>query len=324
MRRSAVLSALTATTLLTLGAAHAAAPKPTLGFRVFADTGHHMNTILWAGNQFLYVENTTNTIWAAPAAGVPLHQFATMPELVEETRCVQSPGTHGYPAGLIYCHSPDDKIYAISADGTSVTVFATLPVPAGSVSDGALAWDDVGHFGFQLVAATGRTGPGENSGGDVFTVSAAGQVAHVGSYTGPGADEVAIAPATFGSVGGQALLTLDAGPDIGGLAAMDATGKTRTVVSLPAGLNPICAITAPSGSKGGPAAGLYVTNDINPYVYFAPAAQLAAYVGDLIVGSEDHAHFWIVEPRASGFVEIPVRHSLRGGKYALEGCVFVS
>src|SRR5438132_5625285 len=34
-------------------------PRPSLSFRVFANTGHNMNTILWTGAQFLYVENTT-------------------------------------------------------------------------------------------------------------------------------------------------------------------------------------------------------------------------------------------------------------------------
>src|SRR5262249_14227257 len=135
---------------LCVGAAHAG--RPTLSFRVFADTGRHMDAILWTGQKFLYVENTANTIWAAPAGGLPLQQFASMPNLVEETRCVLSPGSHGFAAGVIFCHSPDDKIYEISPDGSSVTVFATLPVAPSTVSDGALAFDSGGRFGFQLVA----------------------------------------------------------------------------------------------------------------------------------------------------------------------------
>jgi hypothetical protein len=34
---------------------------------------------------------------AAPPEGQPLHKFATMPRLVEETRCILSPGSHGFP-----------------------------------------------------------------------------------------------------------------------------------------------------------------------------------------------------------------------------------
>jgi hypothetical protein len=209
-----------------------------------------------------------------------------------------------------------------------VTVFATLPVPSGTVSDGALDWDRVGRFGYQLVAATGRSGSGQPPGGAVFTISAAGAVKQVGTYTGPGADEVMIAPASFGSVGGQALLTLDGGADSGALVAMDASGTTRTLLTLPGGLNPIAAIAATSSTTAGksqaaPPAGLYVTNDINPDVYFASASQLAAYAGDLIIGSENKAQFWIVAPHRNSFRATRVRHTLRGQKYSLEGCVYI-
>jgi hypothetical protein len=307
--------------------AASAARQPRLSFRVFANTGHSMDAILWTGSQFLYVENTANTIWAAPAAGLPVHQFASMPSMTEETRCVLSPGSHGFPAGAIFCHSPDDKIYEISGDGSRVTVFATLPVASGTVSDGALAWDAVGHFGYQLVAATGRSGSGNPLGGAVFTISSAGAVRQIGTYSGPGADEVTIAPAGFGSVGGQALLTLDGSADSGALVAMDAGGTTRTLFSLPGGLNPIAAIpkTSPAakGTNQAPPAGLYVTNDINPDVYFAPASQLAPYAGDLLIGSENKAQFWIVVPHGNSFRALRVRHTLRGQNYSLEGCVIV-
>jgi hypothetical protein len=300
-----------------------AAPQPQLSFRVFANTGHKMDAILWTGKQFLYVENTTNTIWAAPAAGLPLRRFASMPKLTEETRCVLSPGTHGYPAGVVFCHSPDDKIYEISGDGSSVNVFATLPVPSGTTSDGALALDEVGTFGYQLVAATGRSGAGQPPGGAVYTISASSVVKEIGSYSGPGADEVAIAPIGFGSVGGQALLALDAGADNGSVVAMNAAGKTRTLVTLPGGANPIAPIPAVRSGSRTPPAGLYVTNDINPDVYVAPAGPLSRYTGDVIVGTENKAQFWIIEPRgnSSGFTKIAVRHTLRGGKDSLECAV---
>lgn len=321
-----VVPAVVAAVLLGSGVG-SAARQPHLGFRVFANTGHKMDAILWTGTQFLYVENTANTIWAAPASGLPLHQFASMPNLTEETRCVLSPGTHGFTPGVIFCHSPDDKIYEISGDGTKVTVFATLPVPSGTVSDGALAWDSVGRFGYQLVAATGRSGSGVPPGGKLFTVSPTGAVGQVGTYSGPGADEVMIAPAGFGSMGGQALLTLDGGADSGALIAMDGRGKTRMLFSPPGGLNPIAAIppttSTAQGKPGTPPPGLYVTNDINPDVYFAPASQLAAYADDVIVGSENKAQFWIVVPHGDGFRELRVRHTLRGQNYSLEGSVFI-
>ena len=86
-------------------------PRPTLRFQVITKTTQKLDSIVWTGRQFLYVQNTRNTVWAAPPAGRPLHKFATMPTLVEETRCILSPGSHGFPSGAIFCHSPDNKIY---------------------------------------------------------------------------------------------------------------------------------------------------------------------------------------------------------------------
>src|SRR5439155_4337550 len=134
----------------------------------------------------------------AGPSGMPLRPFAAMPRQVEETRCRLSPGAHGFVAGDIYCHSPDNKIYRISPDGKTVTVFATLPPAARS--DGALTFDTVGAFGYALLAATGRSGGTTPGGGSVFAIDPRGTMRRVGSYHTPGgADEIAVAPASFGS-----------------------------------------------------------------------------------------------------------------------------
>ncbi len=82
---------------------------------VFARVGMGMDSIAWTGRGFVYVVNTMNTVWSAPPAGLPITQITTMPQLVEETRCVLSPGTHGFQFGAIFCHSPDNKVYEIPA-----------------------------------------------------------------------------------------------------------------------------------------------------------------------------------------------------------------
>src|SRR5579862_3577527 len=233
--------------------AAAAAPTPSLSFRVFAATGHGMDSIVWTGSRFLYVENTTNTVYSAPPAGLPIAPFASMPNESEETRCVLSPGTHGFPAGAIFCHAPDNRVYEISADGSSVKLFATVPVSVPPAADGALTFDTLGRFGYRLVAATGRSGAGQPPGGDVFTIGATGAVAKVGGYSGPGgADEVAIAPAGFGSVAGEALLAADPGAGGGAVVAMDAAGKTRDIATFSDGPNPLVPIPKVSPSSGNP------------------------------------------------------------------------
>ncbi|HEY3922080.1 MAG TPA: hypothetical protein VGL76_08190 [Gaiellaceae bacterium] len=289
---------------------------------MFAHTKQNMDSIVWTGTQFLYVQNTQNTVWAAPPNGLPVHVFATMPKLIEETRCLLSPGTHGFPAGVIFCHSPDDKIYEIPGKGGNPTVFATLPVPSGTVSDGALAFDSVGRFGYRLVAATGRSGANQAKGGTVYTVDPSGAVHAVGGYSGAGADNVAIAPAGFGSVGGDALLSEDGGSVPANLVAMDASGKTHVVVHLALGLNPIVPIEKATAGSGRPRAGLYVTDDLSGNTYFAPAAAFASYAGDVLVGSELGGRFWIVEPHESSFRALRVRHNAIHAK-SIEAGIFI-
>ena len=299
---------------------------PTVKFDVITKTTQKLDSLVWTGSQFLYVENTANTVWSAPPAGHPLTQFATMPKLVEETRCILSAGTQGFPPNMIFCHSPDNKIYQISANGSSVTVFATLPAPYPPASDGALAFDTVGRFGYRLVAATGRSGGPQPAGGLVYTIDPHGRVQRVGSYRVPGgADELVIAPAGFGSVAGDALLTVDAGGS-GAVVAFDSVGRSRTIATFPEGPNPIAAIpksTGETGTTGLPISGLYVNDDSTGYTFVAPAASLTRYAGDVIVGAEARRDFWILEPSGNGFAKLPLRDNLPAGTYSLEQAIFV-
>ena len=157
MRRSLKHLLVLSVLLAALAAPSAAAPERTaLHFKVFARTGIRLTDVVWTGSRFLYVENTTNAVSAAGPAGTPVRKFASLPKMSEETRCVVSPGGHSFPAHLIFCHTPDNRIYQLSRNGKRVSVFATLPNT--SQSDGALAFDNVGRFGYRLVAATGRSG----------------------------------------------------------------------------------------------------------------------------------------------------------------------
>jgi hypothetical protein len=285
-----------------------------------------LDSLVWTGRRFLYVQNTTNTVWAAPGARHPLHQFATMPNLSEETRCILSPGRQGFPPGAIFCHSPGNKIYEIGPHGSNVTVFASLPAAAGS--DGALAFDMVGRFGYRLLAATGRSGS-PSAGGLVYTIGPHRGVRQVGSYAGPGgADELVIAPRRFGSVAGDALLTVDAGTSGGAVVAVAPGGRSLTIATSRLGPNPIAPIPKLPKSFGrtrAPFPGLYLSDDTTGYTYRAPAASLARYAGDVIVGTESpRPLFWILEPRSTGFAKIVLRDNLPAGTYSLEQAIFVS
>jgi hypothetical protein len=309
--------------LLATGVAEAS--KPYLHVTVFARTGKNMDSIVWTGSRFLYVVNTENTLWSAPAAGMPLTLIATMPKLVEETRCILSPGAHGFPTGMIFCHSPDNKIYEMRTDGSSLHVFATLPAPASPAADGALTFDDVGRFGYQLVAATGRSGAARPSGGVVYTVSDRGTVHEVGGYKGPGgADEVMIAPSNFGTLAGEALLTVDAGASGGHLVAMGPSGHSSSLASFPGdGPNSIVAIPAHVETTGSPAPGVYITDDLSQDIYYVSASQLARFAGDLFVVTEVKGRMWVVEPSGSGVRAMEVADTLRKKGHGIEQAILI-
>lgn len=296
---------------LTVAGGGGAAPAG-LHFTQFARLPPKLDSLVWTGKRFLYVENTANTVWSAPVAGSPITRFATMPRLVEETRCVLSPGTHGWPAGMVFCHSPDHKIYELSPDGR-VRLFARLRAAYPPAGDGALAFDDVGRFGYRLVAATGRSGAKQPPGGLVFTIDSGGSVRRVGAYPGPsGADELAIAPKSFGSAAGEALLTVDAGKT-GALVAVSPRGRARVLAHLPDGPNPIVVL----GRRGR----LYLTDDTSHVLYTAPAP--AGHAGDVLLGAEVSGAFWLVRPSGGGFAVQPVASSLTGKTRSLEAMIEV-
>jgi hypothetical protein len=301
----------------------ASASASTVHFRVFARTGLRLTDIVWTGRQFLYVDNTTNRVAAAGPSGMPLRPFAQMPRQVEETRCRPSPGAHGFAAGDLYCHSPDNKIYRISPDGKTVTVFAVLP--HSPRSDGALTFDTVGAFGYALLAATGRSGAATPAGGSVFAIDPAGKVRRIGRYGNPGgAEEIAVAPPSFGSAADQVLLTVDAGKS-GSLVAMNARGQARTLLTLPDGPNPLAVLAPGRTPRAGAAqAGLYVTDTLSRAVFFAPASELRPFAGDVVVGSEVRGLFWVVRPRGSGFAAIRLPTNLGGKKYNFEAAIYVA
>jgi hypothetical protein len=304
-------------------AAASAASSYRLSLSVFARTGIRLTGIAWTGQQFLYVENTTNRVLSADPTGMPLKPFAIMPRQVEETRCRPAPGAHGFTAGDIFCHSPDNKIYRISADGKHITTFAVLPSSARS--DGALTFDTVGRFGYALLAATGRSGNASARGGIVFAVGATGKVHSVGAYRAAGgADEIAVAPAGFGAASGQVLLAVDAGHR-GSVVAMDPRGQSRTLVSLPDGPNPIVTLTPGEMPRAGAAQpGLYITDTLSRDVFFASAEALKPYAGAVLVGSELRGLLWVLRPQGNGFAATRLATTLGGKHYNFEDAIYIA
>jgi hypothetical protein len=299
----------------------AAAPAPTLHFSVFAQTGLRLTGVVWTGSQFLYVENTTNAIYAGDAKGGSLRPFAALPNVVEETRCAPSPGRHGFARGWIYCHLPDNRIFRISRDGTQIRLFTSLPTT--EASDGMLAFDTVGRFGYRLLAATGRSSDTDPAHRVLYAIDARGGVERIGRYPGPaGADGLAVAPAGFGAASGHALLTIDGGEGSGAVVAVGPRGRTRTIARLPDGANPIVVLPR-RGAKSAAAPGFYVSDTTTRNVYFAPATQLRRYAGSILVGTELKARFFVLRHTRSGYTTIALKNDLPPAEYNFEAATYV-
>jgi hypothetical protein len=312
----------TVAAVLALGAltvVPASAANPVVRFTIVAKTPLKLTDIVWSGTRFFYVDNTTNRVFEADRTGKLVGLFSTMPNVVEETRCVVSPGArYGFPKGGLFCHSPDNRIYRIAPDGTA-TVFATIP--ESRISDGALAADSVGKFGHRLVAATGASG---KDGGSVYTIDTAGTVDKVGDYPGPGgAENAVVAPSSFGSQAGSVLLSLDKDGSRGSVVAVAANGKATTIAELPDGANPIAVIPSRLRRTGLPRAGFYVVDTFPGTPLVAAARQFAGHEGHVIVGSELHGLMWIVAPDGPRFRTTRLKTNLTAEKYNLEGATFV-
>lgn len=285
------------------GATAAPADRPMLTFKLFSATNLPIDQVFWTGRRFMYANERAGILSQSDGKGNKIEPFVTFAKSfggATEMRCAVGVGA-SWPRG-VYCHTPTNELVWISIDGKSSKVIARLPRPVG-ISDGGIAFDNVGQFGGRLIVSTGESGtrPG---GGSIYSISPNGTVALVGSYPGPGgADNLAIAPVGFGKAAGSVLIAIDNVKVSGRLLAMNARGKVTVIADhLGNGLNPIQVIRpAPSHRAAGTAApGLYFSDDTTGNVYFAPAAPIRRYVNDVVVGTELHAWFWVVRPNRAG------------------------
>jgi len=311
MRRSLLFG------IVFLCSASTATASPRVGVRPLAKTDLPLGDVVWTGAQLLYVAERTGQIDQGAPSGGPLRPFVTLPREGEEVRCVPAPPGQRFRAGL-YCHTAQNNVYRVSADGR-IVLFAKLP--ERRASDGALAFDTTGRFGYDLLTATGRSD--DRHGGAVFAIGPHGTVTKVGSYPGPGgAENAAIAPASFGPASGDLLLTTDKARSEGRLLAMDPHGRVSAIATVRGdGLNSLAVL--PASRSEGRSSGVAIADTHSRIAWLVPGAQLRAFAGDVLVAAELRGWIFIVEPEAGGYRTIRLETSLTGSQYNLEGATFI-
>jgi hypothetical protein len=308
-----------ALTLLAVPAA-SAATGPTLHFAVFAQTDLPLGQALWTGQEWLWNAENDGKIEAADADGRNVRAFAAFDQGGEEMRCSVPPNKL-WPDG-VYCHTPDNRVVRLDRDGSNLTQLARLPADANS--DGGLVFDDVGRFGYALLVSTGGSG---SNGGQVFAVRKDGRVQTIGSYPGPGgAENLAVAPAKFGSAGGWCLLSIDQDTVSGRVLAIDRKGTVRTIASgLGTGVNPIVVVrSAAKVRTPGPAPGLYLADTNTKQLWFAPADDFRAFAGTVVVATELTGQVWAIRPNGAGFESLLATSDLPQRAWNFEGSSYVS
>jgi hypothetical protein len=78
------------------------------------------------------------------------------------------------------------------------------------------------------------------------------------------------------------------------------------------------------GAASAAAAGFYVTDTNTRNVYFASTAQLRRYAGDVLVGTELGARFFVVRPRGPAYDALELKTDLPPASYNLEGATYVA
>jgi hypothetical protein len=301
---------------LLVSAAGAAAGPPT-GLRPLARTRLPLGDVVWDGGRLLYVAEHTGQIDSGVLSGGPLRPFVTLPRAGEEVRCVRPPTGHGFAAGL-FCHTATNDIYRVTSAGR-IVLFASLP--ERRTSDGALAFDTSGRFGFVLLAATGRSD--DRHGGAVFAISRRGTVSKIVSYPGPGgAENAAIAPPGFGSAAGDLLLTTDTARIEGRLLAIDPRGRVSTVATVRGdGLNSLAVLPATPWS--GRHSGVAIADTRSRIAWLIPAALLRPSLGDVVAATELRGGIYVVEPTPRGYRTVRLKLDSTRTQYNLEGATVV-
>jgi hypothetical protein len=252
------------------------------------------------GTNFVGTVYFNNQLYSTDLHGGSVMKFGTplgtgtlpgvqAPGAVGEVVIGASLGQGGFSVGDIYAGSQaNGNIFHYSANGSSQSLFATLPSGTGQVRQ--ILFDPGVTFGGNMLVTT--------SSGNIFKVNSAGTVSLLASI-GEDTEGMAIASSAFGPYAGQLLVSSEGSSSlrlvspIGGITVVGSIGQffsAETVSVVPLDL-----------SAANPLEGFYVANyPLN--VQFASASNFTSLLGDGIVTSElGGSTMWDVHYNGSGF-----------------------
>ncbi len=203
-------------------------------------------------------------------------------------------GLGGFATHEVFAGSEaQSTITRFSADGTSQSVFTTLPnTPSGGGPGGVrgIAFDPYGVYGGDMLVTTNA--------GNVYRVNSSGTATWLANVGGD-AEGLDFAPQAFGNIAAGTLTVLSEGT--GRVVAIDTAGN-KTDLGL-AFATPENVIFVPTnlGVSGNPLEGFYAANyplDVQK----AAADQFVSYIGDMIVTQESSHGIYDVKWDGTSYV----------------------
>jgi hypothetical protein len=268
--------------------------------------------LTWDGKEFITSYNETKThLLNVSLNGQRVVPFAPNFSATKEVYLAASQGDAGFPKGYLYAGA-GLSIFEFTPTGDSWRVFSS---PPGASRISYVAFDTVGTWGYALFAL--------DDNGLLWSITADGAAKVLEDFSNFGQGQrlkpegIAVAPQSFGSFGGQLIITLQAATRVLAIPPND-TSKVVTIAQLP-GEEPERVLVIP------PESDLYVAAWVNGTAYRVPAADLSRYVGSLIVITEGEiepfSSFTVLQ--ATGDNVTKTRIGTVSGSPHLEGATFV-
>lgn len=234
--------------------------------------------------RLLVTEYFTCNVVKIDSAGT-VTPFATIPTgscFGIERYIAVSPGLGGFTANDIYV-TRGTEVWRITPDGSSVTLFTTIPSLAGTHS--GITFDKVGTFGNDMIVT------GFNAAGGVWRVSSAGVATHVADV-GVGVEGPDVAPLSFGPLGGQVLVAAESTSEVyavssGGVVTLLADFGSTPVAGLLAAES--THVVPPAACSFGSSGGAFFTaNFTSSQIYKFPTSDFLGLSGSALVTSESN------------------------------------